>query len=167
MLLDTPLGKSCRLAALVGLTAIVGACGGGAPAPEAEPAAEPAAEAPAAPADAGPRVFFVEPQEGAQVKSPVHVVFGIEGYELAPVPPPPVETARPGMGHHHLGVDTDCLPVGEVIPQGDPWVHFGKGDTTIDMQLAPGPHTFVLQLGDDLHRTQEGLCATLSITVVE
>ena len=95
--------------------------------------------------------------------------FAIENYQLAAVPEE-VDQPRPGMGHHHLGVNTDCLPPGEVIPQGDPsWVHFGDGSTTIDMQLEPGEHTMVLQLGDDEHRTQaeDGLCASVTFRVEE
>ncbi len=161
--------STLRLLGVVGLMGLGAACGG-APAPESEPApaAEPVAPPPAPPAASGPRVLFVQPQEGAQVKSPVRFEFGIENYQLSPVPAGTVETARPGMGHHHLGVDTDCLPDGQIIPPGTPsWVHFGKGDTTIEMQLSPGPHKFALQLGDDLHRTQPGLCATISITVAQ
>jgi hypothetical protein len=92
--------------------------------------------------------------------------FGLADYQLAAVPPDAKE-ARPGMGHHHVGVDTDCLPTGTVIPMASPWVHFGKANTNIDMQLTPGPHKLTLQLGDDLHRTIEGLCTTINITVVE
>jgi hypothetical protein len=110
-------------------------------------------------------VLFVQPQEGATVQSPVHFEFGIENYTLSPVPKPAPEKPREGVGHHHLGVDTDCLPVGEVIPMGQPWIHFGGGQTSIDVQLAPGPHKFALQLGDDEHRTLSGLCSTLSVTV--
>ena len=118
------------------------ACGG------AEPPAQPAAEAPAAapapaPAPAAParRVFFVEPQDGATVKSPVKARFGLEGYELAPVPKGTItaEQVRAGMGHHHLGIDMDCLPAGTEIVKGTPsWVHFGTGATEIDVQLTPG-----------------------------
>jgi hypothetical protein len=71
------------------------------------------------------------------------------------------------MGHHHVGVDTDCLPPGMEIPMASPWVHFGKANTTIDMQLPPGSHRLTLQLGDDLHRTIEGLCTTITVNVAE
>jgi hypothetical protein len=142
------------------------ACGGSEPAPapvtEAPPAAAPA---PAAPAR---RVFFVEPADGATVKSPVKLRFGIEGYELAPVPQGTItpEQVRPGMGHHHVGVDMDCLPAGTEIVKGTPsWIHFGTGNTEIDMQLTPGPHKLTLQLGDDLHRTVDDLCQTITLNV--
>ena len=71
------------------------------------------------------------------------------------------------MGHHHLGVDTDCLPAGEVIPKASPWVHFGDAKTVIDMQLSPGPHKFALQLGDDQHRTLPGLCQVITVNVAQ
>jgi hypothetical protein len=114
----------------------------------------------------GPRVFFVQPEDGAMVKSPVKLEFGIENYQLAAVPPDAKEP-RAGMGHHHVGVDTDCLPPGTVIPMASPWVHFGKANTNIDMQLTPGPHRLTLQLGNDLHETIAGLCTTINVTVVE
>ena len=145
------------------------ACGGSEP--PAQPAAEPPAAAPApAPAPATPtrRVFFVEPQDGATVKSPVKAKFGLEGYELAPVPKETItaEQVRAGMGHHHLGIDQDCLPAGTEIVKGTPsWVHFGTGATEIDVQLEPGTHKLTLQLGDDLHRTIEGLCQTITVNV--
>jgi hypothetical protein len=145
------------------------ACGG------SEPPAQPPAEAPAAapapaPAPAAParRVFFVEPQDGATVKSPVKARFGLEGYELAPVPKETItaEQVRAGMGHHHLGIDMDCLPAGTEIVKGTPsWVHFGTGATEIDVQLEPGKHKLTLQLGDDLHRTLEGFCQTITVNV--
>ena len=114
------------------------------------------------------RVFFIEPQDGATVKSPVKLRFGVEGYELAPVPPDPIapEQVRAGMGHHHVGVEMDCLPAGTEIVKGTPsWIHFGNAATEIDMQLEPGTHKLTLQLGDDLHRTIEGLCQTITVNV--
>ena len=136
------------LVALAAMTMAVSACGGSAP-PK-------------------PRVFFIEPQDGATVKSPVHLKFGIENYELSPVPQGTVETARPGMGHHHVGVDQDCLPAGTTIVKGTPsWVHFGDGKTEIDMQLPAGKHKLTLELGDDLHRTMEGMCTTITVNVTE
>ena len=114
------------------------------------------------------RIFFVEPKNGATVKSPVHLVFGIENYKIAPVPEGDVKTARPGVGHYHVGVDTGCLKPGETIVKGTPsWIHFGKGDSEIDMQLTPGKHRLALQLGDDLHNTVKGLCSTITVNVMQ
>ena len=144
------------------------ACGGSQP--PAQPPAETAPAAAPAPAPAAPaaRVFFVEPKDGATVKSPVHLVFGLEGYQIQPVPQGTVapEAVRAGVGHHHLGIDQDCLPAGTTIVKGTPsWVHFGTGNNTIDTQFEPGKHKLTLQLGDDLHRTVNNLCETINITV--
>jgi hypothetical protein len=113
----------------------------------------------------GPRVFFVQPQDGATVKSPVTLEFGVENYQVAAVPAGTVTESRPNVGHHHVGVDADCLPPGTEIPRASPWVHFGDGKNVIDMQLPPGQHRLTLQIGDDLHRTQEGLCSTITVNV--
>ena len=159
-----------RWLAVVPLVLALGAC-----AADPEPAAEPEMESEPAlesePAGMNPRVFFVSPEEGGtySASTPVTFEFGIENYELSPVPDV-VEEPRGGMGHHHLGLDTDCVPEGVVIPRDDPtWVHFGDASATIDMMLEPGQHSFVLQLGDDEHRAQadEGLCARVTIQVEE
>jgi hypothetical protein len=139
---------------LAAFALIAVACGGGAPAEDHS-------------AHTGGRVFFMEPANGATVKSPVHLVFGSEMVTIAPVPPGEISEAqvRPNTAHYHLGVDTDCLPVGSVIPKANPWVHFGDGKNTIDMQLPPGMHKLVVQAGDDRHATMTGLCETITVNV--
>ena len=76
---------------LLAAVALTGAC-------RSEPAAPPAAAPASSPAaSGGPRVFFVQPQDGATVTSPVHLMFGVENFEIAPVPAGTVETVRPNM----------------------------------------------------------------------
>jgi hypothetical protein len=116
---------------------------------------------------AKPRVFFTSPADGATVKSPVKLVFGLENYTLAAVPPGDVTEVRPTTGHHHVGVDTECLPPGTAIPKAAPWVHFGNGSKEIDMQLPPGKHKLALEIGDDKHTTIAGLCTTITVNVTE
>jgi hypothetical protein len=112
------------------------------------------------------RVFFMEPKNGAAVGSPVHMKFGSEGIKIAAVPPGDVKTTRPGMAHYHVGIDQRCLPPGQTIVKGTPsWVHFGDGKDVFDSQLTPGKHTLALQLGDDLHDTMPGACATITVNV--
>ncbi len=124
------------------------------------------ASAQAKKAPARPRVFFVEPKDGATVTSPVHMKFGSSGIEIAPVPQGDVKTARPGIGHYHVGIDQDCLPPGKTIVKGTPsWVHFGDGKSEFDSQLSPGKHKLALQIGDDLHDTLPGFCSTITINV--
>ena len=151
----------------LGLTvAAATGCGGSEPEPAATSAPAATAAKPAA-SSSSPRVFFVEPADGATVKSPVKLRFGIENYELAAVPQGDVTAARPRMGHHHVGVDTECLPTGTVIPKANPWVHHGGAQTEMDMQLTPGKHRLTLQLGDDTHATIEGLCSSITVNVTE
>lgn len=143
---------SLRVVGAFIVTAVVAAaCGGSSPASK--------------PAAGGPRVYFAEPANGATVKSPVHVVFASDQFTIAPVPEGEVKDVRANTGHYHLGVDTKCLPPGTAIPKADPWIHFGKGNNSIDMQLTPGPHTLVVQAGDDKHTTITGLCETINVTV--
>jgi hypothetical protein len=157
------LSKRFAWAVLASSLTWVAACGSEPPAP---PASE-STPASTAPASGIGRVFFVEPLDGAMVKSPVRLRFGIENFEISPVPPGEVQIARPGMGHHHVAVDAECLPPGSVIPKAAPWVHFGDGKNEIDMQLPPGKHTLALQIGDDKHTTLPGLCSTITVTVTE
>ena len=113
-----------------------------------------------------PRVFFIEPKDGATVSSPVHMKFGSEGIEIAAVPPGDVTTVRPGKAHYHVGIDQDCLPPGQTIVKGTPsWVHFGDGKDVFDTQLTPGKHKLALQLGDDMHDTLPGTCQEITVTV--
>ena len=155
--------------ALAASSALVIACGGGST-PPAETATAPGA-APVADAahtgHVGGRVFFASPKDGATVKSPVMFEFGSESFTIAAVPAGEVTDVRAGTGHFHLGVDTDCLPVGSVIPKANPWIHFGDGKNVIEMQLAAGPHKLAVQAGDDKHATMTDLCEVINITVTE
>jgi uncharacterized protein DUF4399 len=118
------------------------------------------------PAAKKPRVFFIEPKNGATVASPVHMKFGSEGIEISPVPPGDPTTTRPGVAHYHVGIDQNCLPAGKNIVKGTPsWVHFGDGKDVFDSQLTPGKHKLSLQLGDDLHNTLPRTCSTITVTV--
>jgi hypothetical protein len=124
---------------------------------------------PADTATAGqPRVFFVEPKDGATVTSPLHMKFGSEGIQIGAVPPGELTKAqvRPGIAHYHVGIDQSCLPAGQTIVKGTPsWVHFGDGKDVFDTQLTPGEHKLALQLGDDLHDTLPGACEEITVTV--
>ena len=115
----------------------------------------------------GRRVFFIQPADGETVQSPVRLEFGAESFRIAAVPAGTVTDTRPDLGHHHVAIDTDCLSPGTVIPMAAPWVHFGDGKNIIDMQLPAGRHRLTLQIGDDLHRTIEGLCATIAVNITE
>ena len=112
------------------------------------------------------KVFFVSPKSGDTIKTMATIEFGSTGVTVAAVPPGELkpEQVRPNMIHYHLGVDTDCLPAGTIIPKADPWVHFGDGKNVIEAQLTPGAHRLAVQAGDDMHRTLPGLCEVINIT---
>ena len=133
---------------------------------------EKAAEAPAATEAAadhsghtGGRVFFISPKNGETIKNGHKAEFGSEMFTIAAVPEGEVTQVRGGTGHFHLGMDTDCLPAGSAIPKADPWIHFGKGTNTIELNMTPGPHKLSVQAGDDKHMTMTGLCETINVTV--
>jgi len=140
------------------------ACGGSeapAPAPAPEPVAEPAPVEPA-PVAAAPRVFFVEPADGAKVTSPVKVVMGVEGLTIHKA-----GEVIEGTGHHHIVVDGDFVPSGTVVPSDEKHIHFGAGQTEAEVPLAPGPHTLRLQFADGMHSSYgEGLSTVIAIEVV-
>lgn len=165
---NDPWGFTALLFCLMVLALAI-ACGGGSEEPaaeteaEAETMEEPMEEA-AAEEMSGPRIFFVKPEAGSTVTSPVSFEFGIEGLELAPK-----LTYEPGTGHHHIGITDTCVPAGEAIPEADPWVHMGDASFVIDMQLPPGEHTLTIQLGNGDHIAFEdpGLCKSITINVAE
>jgi uncharacterized protein DUF4399 len=156
------IGVSVALAAMALYAA---ACGSSSSTPPESSSSAPAADASHTGHTGAGRVFFVEPKDGDTIKPEAHLVFGSEQFTISPVPAGDVKEVRPGTGHYHVAVDSDCLPTGEVIPKADPWIHFGKGDNSADLQLKPGPHKLTVQAGDDQHRTVEGLCQTISVTV--
>ena len=113
------------------------------------------------------RVFFVSPKNGDTIKSMSTIEFGSSGVTVGAVPPGELkpEQVSANIIHYHLGVDTDCLGDGVVIPKADPWIHFGDGKNVIEMSLKPGPHRLAVQAGDDMHRTISGMCEVISVTV--
>ena len=102
----------------------------------------------AATALAAERVYFVEPADGAAVKSPFKVRFGVEGMAIAPA-----GDMKPGTGHHHLIIDGSPVPLNEVVPTDDSHRHFGKGQTETDLTLPPGEHTLTLQFANGAHQS--------------
>ena len=118
------------------------------------------------------RVFFVSPADGSEHSEDVITIeFGAENYPISAIPEgfdQETGTPRDGVGHYHLGYNTGCLDVGIIIPQGEGWQHFGDGSSTTTLENAPaGTYELTVQIGDDQHRTQEGLCATISIEVTD
>ncbi len=164
MQVDTSLRWKGMLAVAAFAVAGAAACGGGSEEAAPESAAEPMEEAAAEESSAEPRVFFVAPIDETDhaTEIPLGITFGIENFEIGAVPEE-VTTVREGVGHYHVALDTECLPPGEIIPSADPWVHFGDGSDGMEMQLEGGEYRLTVQIGDDEHRTLEGLCDTIVV----
>lgn len=150
--------------------ALLSACGEGKDAEAPATAAPAATEAPkptmpaATPAPEGAKVFFVEPADGATVSSPVTVVFGIEGMDVAPA-----GDQTPNTGHHHLLIDEPEVDLGAPLPATEQVVHFGKGQTETTVELPPGDHVLQMVLGDWKHQPHAPpvMSETITVTVTE
>lgn len=112
------------------------------------------------PASKGAELYFIAPQDGETVASPLTVKFGLKGMGVAPA-----GIAIDGTGHHHLLVDTDLKKPDGPIPADANHLHFGKGQTETTLQLAPGQHTLQLVLGDHLHVPHQPAVMSQKITV--
>lgn len=111
-------------------------------------------------AESQPRAYIISPEDGATVSSPVTVVFGLEGFGVAPA-----GTVRDKTGHHHLIIDAPLPPLDQPIPADDHYRHFGGGQTQTTVELAPGEHTLQLLLGDHAHMPHSDPVTSEVITI--
>lgn len=113
---------------------------------------------PEVPANA--RVYFANLKDGQTVTSPLKVEMGVDAMH--------VDTAngmlKPASGHHHILVDIDSIPTGEVIKKDSVHLHFGNAQTSAEIKLPPGKHSLTLQFADAMHRSY-GSRLTSKITV--
>lgn len=114
----------------------------------------------AAAAAASPSVTLAEPTHGATVSSPVKLRFVVQGMTVAPA-----GDVVANSGHHHLLVGTGPISVGEVIPSDATHLHFGDGQTEVEVILPPGLHKLTVQFGDGAHRSY-GPAMSQTITVM-
>jgi Domain of unknown function (DUF4399) len=113
-------------------------------------------------APAGAEVYFIAPQNGAKLHSPVTIKFGLKGMGIAPA-----GIKFDNTGHHHLLVDTDVseLKLDAPMPATDKIVHFGKGQTETTLTLTPGKHTLQLIFADYLHQSFDPPLTSKKITI--
>ncbi|MCI0436041.1 MAG: DUF4399 domain-containing protein [Gemmatimonadetes bacterium] len=126
-----------RMARLAGLVALLVACGGQADAPAGDLAAT------------APAVEIVAPADGATIDG------GQVGVELsvANLTIVPAGDQTPSSGHHHLFLDRDASPAGEIIPAEAGYiVHLGTGATTYTFEnVASGEHRPIAVVADFAH----------------
>jgi hypothetical protein len=111
---------------------------------------------------AGAEVYFIAPQNGAKLHSPVTIKFGLKGLGIAPA-----GIKFDNTGHHHLLVDTQLSEVKLDVPMPatDKILHFGKGQTETTLTLAPGKHTLQLVFADYLHQSFDPPLTSKQITI--
>ncbi len=99
------------------------------------------------PAPEGAAAYFISPQDGDKVSSPVNVRFGLRNMGVAPA-----GVERQHTGHHHLLINMKSLPaLDQPLPANDQVVHFGGGQTETMLNLPAGKHRLQLLLGDHFH----------------
>ena len=113
------------------------------------------------PSPASAEAYIISPQDGAKVKSPVTVVFGLKGMGIAPA-----GIKFDNTGHHHLLVDIEVpADLSKPLPADEHNLHFGKGQTEASVPLAPGKHTLQLLLADWKHQPHNPAVMSQKITV--
>ena len=99
------------------------------------------------PAAASTYVYIISPANGEVVSNPVVVKFGLRGMGVAPA-----GAEIKNTGHHQLLIDVENLPdVTKPIPSDKHHMHFGKGQTEVQLELTPGKHTLQLLFADFVH----------------
>lgn len=107
------------------------------------------------------RVFFKNLKNGQTIPTKYKIEFGIEGVAVKPA-----GEIVPGTGHHHLVIDGDAIPAGQVVPMDENHMHFGKGQTEAEITLKPGKHKLLLQFADGAHVSYgPELCAVVDVVV--
>jgi hypothetical protein len=111
----------------------------------------------------GQKVFFANLKDGQSVTSPLTVEFGVEGMVVEPA-----GEIKENSGHHHLLIDHDFTAAGEVVPPGDStMLHFGKGQLSTQINLAPGKHKLTMQFANGAHMSYGEKMSTSINVVVE
>ncbi|NCX77085.1 MAG: DUF4399 domain-containing protein [Proteobacteria bacterium] len=94
-----------------------------------------------------PKVYFIEPANGAFVQETFKVKFGLEG-------------------HHHLLIDTTLTDLKSPIPADSKHIHFGKGQTESLITLEKGEHQLTLVMGNFAHIPHDSPIISETITVI-
>ena len=129
---------------------------------QAQTPAAPATAAARTPSPPGAEVYIISPKNGARVKSPVLVQFGLK--DKMGVAPAGVKFDN--TGHHHLLIDTEApADTGAPLPATDNIKHFGKGQTETSLTLSPGKHTLQLLFADQSHIPHDPPVISKKITI--
>ncbi|MGA1510866.1 MAG: DUF4399 domain-containing protein [Gammaproteobacteria bacterium] len=108
-----------------------------------------------------PKVYFIEPANGAFVQETFKVKFGLENFGVAPA-----GYDIPNTGHHHLLIDTTLTDLKSPIPADSKHIHFGKGQTETSITLEKGEHQLTLVMGNFAHIPHDSPIISETITVI-
>jgi hypothetical protein len=96
------------------------------------------------------RVFFIQPKDGETVPRKFKVKMGVEGMKVRPAGEAIDDFTS---GHHHLTINAGPIAAGQPVPTDSKHMHFGKGETEVEVTLPPGEHRLTLQFADGAHRS--------------
>jgi len=106
-------------------------------------------------------VSFDNIKDGATLNSPFVLEMGVTGMQVEPKGAP-----RAGYGHHHLLVNDGFAPEGTVIVADPTHIHYGGGQTSDSVSLAPGEYKLTLQFADGMHVSYgKNWSKTINVTV--
>ena len=94
------------------------------------------------PSPPGAKAEFLDLKDGAVIGPKTTIHFGLHGMGVAPA-----GTKKPNTGHFHLLIDRDLPPLDKPIPNDENDLHYGAGQTEVELTLPPGPHTLQLLFG--------------------
>jgi hypothetical protein len=113
------------------------------------------------PAPRAAETYFTNLKDGGTYESPFVARFGLSMRGLVPAG----QTAG-RAGHHHLLVNQDLpLDFKKPLPFTDRYIHFGKGQMEMVVNLPPGKYTFRLLLADQGHIPYFVYSKPLSVTI--
>ena len=110
------------------------------------------------------KVYFINLEDGDELKSPFLIQFGLSGKGIAPA-----GIDVDNTGHHHLLINQNKINYSMPIPSSDQHLHFGLGQTETMLNLPLGKHKLQLVLGDKYHIPHNPplVSEIIEITVIE
>lgn len=91
-------------------------------------------------------VSIISPDDGGRVAGTATIEMAADGLTIEAA-----GEQRDGAGHFHVIIDDGCINEGDPVPKDVDHVHFGKGQSTGSLYLAPGSHELCLQAADGGH----------------
>ena len=110
------------------------------------------------------KVYFINLEDGDELKSPFLIQFGLSGKGIAPA-----GIDVDNTGHHHLLINQNEINYSMPIPSSDQHLHFGLGQTETMLNLPLGKHKLQLVLGDKYHIPHNPplVSEIIEITIIE